>query len=43
MSDSVKWNFTKFLVDSSGEVVARYAPTKKPKAIEKDITKLLEV
>lgn len=39
----VKWNFTKFLVDSNGEVVARYAPTKKPKSMEKDIAKLLGV
>ena len=23
----VKWNFTKFLVDSKGEVVARFEPT----------------
>ncbi len=40
-SQRVKWNFTKFLVDSSGKVVKRYAPTVKPKAIEKDIAKLL--
>ncbi len=37
----IKWNFTKFLIDSSGEVVKRYAPTVKPKAIEKDVKKLL--
>ena len=39
---NVKWNFTKFLVNKKGEVVARYAPTKTPKAIEKDIAKFLE-
>jgi len=43
INSNIKWNFTKFLVDSRGEVVARYAPTKKPKSIEKDITKLLGV
>jgi glutathione peroxidase len=37
----IKWNFTKFLVDSSGKVVKRYAPTVKPKDIAKDIEKLL--
>ncbi|MCL2212996.1 MAG: glutathione peroxidase [Oscillospiraceae bacterium] len=38
---SIKWNFTKFLVDKNGNVVARYAPTTKPKDIEKDILALL--
>ena len=38
---SVKWNFTKFLVDRSGKVVARYAPTDKPESIAKDIDKQL--
>ncbi|MCL4104424.1 UNVERIFIED_CONTAM: hypothetical protein GTU68_047386 [Idotea baltica] len=37
----VKWNFTKFLVDSSGKVVKRYASATKPADIEKDIKKLL--
>lgn len=37
----IKWNFTKFLIDKSGKVVARYAPTDKPEALEKDIEKLL--
>jgi glutathione peroxidase len=38
---SIKWNFTKFLVDRSGKVVRRYAPTDKPESIAKDIEKLL--
>ncbi|OFI46680.1 glutathione peroxidase [Floricoccus penangensis] len=38
----IKWNFTKFLVDSEGNVVKRYAPTTEPKDIEKDIVKLFE-
>ena len=29
-SKSIKWNFTKFLVDRSGHVKARYAPTSRP-------------
>jgi glutathione peroxidase len=40
-SEAIKWNFTKFLVDRSGAVVERYAPTTKPEAIEKDIERLL--
>lgn len=40
-SSRIKWNFTKFLVDKTGKVVARYAPTKKPSAIRGDIEKLL--
>lgn len=38
---NIKWNFTKFLVNKNGEVTARYAPTKTPAAIEKDIRILL--
>ena len=40
-SKSVKWNFTKFLIDRNGKVVRRYAPTDAPASIEKDIEKLL--
>jgi glutathione peroxidase len=40
-SEGIKWNFTKFLVNKSGDVVARYAPTDAPVAIEGDIKKLL--
>lgn len=40
-SKAVKWNFTKFLVDASGAVVRRYAPTDKPESIEKDVEDLL--
>ena len=38
---SIKWNFTKFLIDRSGKVVRRYAPTDKPESIARDIEKLL--
>lgn len=37
----IKWNFTKFLVDREGRVVARFAPTDSPKAIEEHIKELL--
>ena len=40
-SESIKWNFTKFLVDREGNVVKRYASTDKPSAIRGDIEKLL--
>jgi glutathione peroxidase len=40
-SESIKWNFTKFLVDKTGKVVRRYAPTDTPDSIEKDIAKIL--
>jgi glutathione peroxidase len=40
-SKSIKWNFTKFLINRQGEVVKRYAPTTKPEAITADIEKLL--
>ncbi len=40
-SESVKWNFTKFLIDKEGLVVRRYAPNDKPESIEADILALL--
>ncbi|WP_174279679.1 glutathione peroxidase [Sphingomonas bacterium] len=40
-SRAVKWNFTKFLVDRSGQAVHRYAPTTKPEEIAPDIERLL--
>jgi glutathione peroxidase len=40
-SEAIKWNFTKFLVDKHGKVVARYAPTDTPASIEKDVAPLL--
>ena len=38
---SIKWNFTKFLVDRSGKVVARHAPTARPEGLKKEIEALL--
>ncbi len=40
-SEAIKWNFTKFLVDRDGKVVARYAPTDTPESIAPDLEKLL--
>lgn len=41
ITDTIKWNFTKFLVDRDGKVIKRYAPSVKPSEIEADIKKLL--
>ena len=41
-SDKIKWNFTKFLIDSHGNVIKRYAPTEKPDKIKKHIENLLK-
>ncbi|MEK5080944.1 glutathione peroxidase [Solibacillus sp. FSL W7-1436] len=41
LGQSVKWNFTKFLVDRDGNVIKRYAPQDSPTKAEKDIAKLL--
>lgn len=40
-SKTIKWNFTKFLIDRDGNVVRRYAPQDAPAKIDKDIAKLL--
>lgn len=40
-SKAIKWNFTKFLTDREGRVVARYAPQTEPSAIVADIEKLI--
>jgi glutathione peroxidase len=40
-SEAIKWNFTKFLVDRKGKVVARYAPNDTPESMKADVEKLL--
>jgi len=40
-SEKIKWNFTKFLVNRDGKVIARFAPTVKPQDLTKDIEALL--
>jgi glutathione peroxidase len=41
LGPSIKWNFTKFLVDRWGKVVARHAPTAKPEGLAREIEALL--
>ena len=39
--DGIKWNFTKFLIDREGNVIARFEPTTDPEKIAPEIEKLL--
>ena len=39
--DSIKWNFTKFLIDRDGEVKKRHAPSTKPLSLVSDIEELI--
>ena len=41
LNSNIKWNFTKFLIDREGNVVARFAPTEKPEKLESKIEALL--
>ena len=41
-TEGIKWNFTKFLIDRTGKVFSRYAPTTKPEAIRGEIEELIE-
>ncbi len=41
LTENIKWNFTKFLIDKNGEVIGRYAPQTAPAKIENDIKTLL--
>ncbi|MGP8119606.1 MAG: glutathione peroxidase [Xanthobacteraceae bacterium] len=40
-SQAIKWNFTKFIVDRAGRVVARHAPTTPPETLAGEIEQLL--
>ena len=40
-TESIKWNFTKFLIDRNGEPVSRHAPRTRPEALEGHIKNLL--
>ncbi|MEM9170239.1 MAG: glutathione peroxidase [Pseudomonadota bacterium] len=40
-SRSVKWNFTKFLVDRAGKPMRRYGPQEKPEAMRRDIERAI--
>jgi glutathione peroxidase len=41
-TESIKWNFTKFLVDRQGKVVRRYGPGDTPESIRGDLIELLD-
>lgn len=41
-TEAIKWNFTKFLVDKQGNVLARFGSSTKPKELEEEIEKLLK-
>ena len=38
----IKWNFTKFLIDRSGNVIGRFGPTEKPSSFEDKIVEALK-
>jgi glutathione peroxidase len=40
-TQSIKWNFSKFLINREGKVLKRFAPKDKPETIEKAIKALL--
>ncbi|WP_079479850.1 glutathione peroxidase [Halobacillus salinus] len=40
--DSIKWNFTKFLIDRNGEVVQRFESTTEPIDMEEEVHALLK-
>ena len=37
LGSGIKWNFTKFLVDKSGRVRARFGPTTAPNTLSRDV------
>lgn len=39
---SIKWNFTKFIIDKNGEVIERFAPQTNPQEMRSTIEKLLK-
>ena len=41
LGPSIKWNFTKFLIDRTGRVAGRYAPTVRPESLTREIEALL--
>ncbi|HOT22607.1 MAG TPA: hypothetical protein PLD67_08520, partial [Sedimentibacter sp.] len=39
--NDIRWNFTKFLIDKEGNVVARFAPNITPEEMEEHVLRLL--
>ncbi|KAJ8673536.1 hypothetical protein QAD02_004798 [Eretmocerus hayati] len=42
ITDGIKWNFTKFLINKKGQVVDRFAPSTEPNSMEKALNKEFE-
>lgn len=42
LTEGIKWNFTKFLIDGNGRVVDRFAPQTNPMKMQKSIDKLFD-
>lgn len=42
LTNNIKWNFTKFLVDQDGTPLKRFAPTNHPSVIRRHIVNLLD-
>lgn len=42
LGSKIKWNFTKFLIDSKGNPIKRFAPTTKPEKIDSYLTTILK-
>ena len=38
----IKWNFTKFLIDRTGKIIARYEPTCKPESFDAEVFSAVE-
>lgn len=41
-SKNIKWNFTKFLVDPDGRILARFSPTRTPESLREPIEAILD-
>ncbi|MFW2364955.1 MAG: glutathione peroxidase [Desulforhopalus sp.] len=41
-SGSIKWNFTKFLIDREGRVIDRFSPSTTPGVLEKNLLSLFQ-
>ena len=42
LTEAIKWNFTKFLVDRDGNVIKRYSPQTEPGEIEEELKDIIE-
>ena len=42
LTEAIKWNFTKFLVDRNGNVIKRYSPQTEPSEIEEELKDIIE-